>query len=113
MQCSIAIQILPMDAATDEEICSVVDSVIAYIQKSGLDYYVGPFETAIQGDYKACMDVLYGCQLVAEGAGSKKIMCYAKIDYRPEGDLMTTEAKIGKYHQGQDEEQMARKFEVA
>ncbi len=30
-------------------------------------------------------------------------MTYAKIDYRPEGDVMSTEHKIGKYHEGDPE----------
>ncbi|RRF89075.1 MAG: thiamine-binding protein, partial [Coriobacteriaceae bacterium] len=31
MNCSVAIQYLPLDAATDEEVCRIVDAVIAYI----------------------------------------------------------------------------------
>jgi hypothetical protein len=29
-------------------------------------------------------------------------MCYAKIDYRPGGSVMTTEHKVSKYHEGED-----------
>ena len=43
MNCAIAIQYLPMDAASDDETCHIVDEVIACIDASGLDYYVGPF----------------------------------------------------------------------
>lgn len=98
MDTSVAIQYLPMDAATDEEVCRVVDAVIAYIDKSGLDYFVGPFETTIEGSYDACMDVLRGCQLVGAAAGCDHVMTIAKINYRATGDVMTTEKKIGKYH---------------
>ena len=87
MNCSVAIQFLPMDATTDDETCSAVDQVIAYIDSTGLDYFVGPFETAIEGDYDACME-----------AGCRHMMTYAKIDYRPDGDVMSTDHKIGKYH---------------
>ena len=31
-------------------------------------------------------------------AGCKKMATYVKIDYRPDGDVMTTEHKVGKYH---------------
>jgi uncharacterized protein YqgV (UPF0045/DUF77 family) len=65
-----------------------------------VSYYVGPFETAIEGDYDTCMEVLKNCQLVAAKAGCGQMMCYAKIDYRPSGDVMTTEHKVGKYHDG-------------
>ena len=98
MNCSVAIQFLPMDATTDDETCSAVDQVIAYIDSTGLDYFVGPFETAIEGDYDACMECLKNCQLVAAKAGCRPMMTYAKIDYRPDGDVMSTDHKIGKYH---------------
>ena len=69
MNCSIAIQYLPMDATSDEE-----------------------------GDYDTCMEVLKNCQLVGAKAGCGHVMTYAKINYRPAGDVMTTEHKVGKYH---------------
>ena len=103
MNCAVAIQYLPMDATSDEETCRVVDAVIAYIDSTGLDYYVGPFETTIEGSYDECMDVLKNCHLVGAQAGCGHVMTYAKIDYRPEGDVMSTEHKIGKYHEGDPE----------
>ena len=103
MKCSVAIQLLPLDAGSDDETCRVVDEVIAYIDASGIDYFVGPFETAIEGSYDACMEVLKGCQLVAAKAGCSQMMCYAKIDYRPGGDVMSTEHKVSKYHEGDPE----------
>lgn len=112
MECSVAIQVLPMDCASDEEICQVVDKVIEYIGQTGLDYFVGPFETAIQGTYDRCMEVLKNCQIVAASAGCKEMLCYAKIDYRPQGHIMTTEDKISKYHT-QDSLCVDTSFEVA
>ena len=82
MDCSVAIQFLPMDAQTDEEVCRVVDAVIAYIE----------------ADYDTCMEIVKNCQLVGAKAGCKKMATYVKIDYRPNGDVMTTEHKVGKYH---------------
>lgn len=98
MNCAVAIQYLPMDTASDEETCRVVDEVISYIDSTGVDYYVGPFETTIEGGYDLCMEVLKNCQLVGARAGCGHVMTFAKIDYRPEGDVMTTDHKIGKYH---------------
>lgn len=103
MNCAIAIQYLPLDAATDDECCRVVDEVIAYIDSCGVDYYVGPFETTIEGDYDQCMEILKTCQIVGAEAGCGHVMTYAKIDYRPGGDVMTTERKISKYHETDSE----------
>ena len=98
MNCAIAIQYLPMDATSDEQTCSVVDEVIAYLDSTGIDYYVGPFETTIEGDYDQCMEILKECQLVGARAGCQHAMTYVKIDFRPGGDVMSTDHKIGKYH---------------
>ena len=46
---SVAIQVLP-SAENDQELCRIVDEVIAYIAGTGLRYEVGPFETTIEGD---------------------------------------------------------------
>ena len=103
VNCSVAIQFLPMDATTDDAMCDAVDAVIAYIDSTGVDYFVGPFETAIEGDYETCMEILKNCQLVGAKAGCRHMMCYAKINYRPDGDVMSTDRKIGKYHPGDPE----------
>lgn len=87
-----------MDAGSDEEVCRIVDAVIAYIDSTGIDYYVGPFETAIEGDYDECMEIVKQCQLVGARAGCRHVATYVKIDYRSDGDVMTTEHKVGKYH---------------
>lgn len=98
MNCSCAIQILPLDAHSDEEVCAVVDEVIAYLKTCDLNLHVGPFESTIEGEYDACMQALYNCQIIAAQAGCKDVMSYVKIAYKPDGDVMSTEYKIGKYH---------------
>ena len=97
MNASVAIQVLP-GVNDRDEVIRAVDAVIAYIKSFGLPAVVGPFETAIEGDYDACMECLKNCQLVAAKAGCRHMMTYAKIDYRPDGDVMSTDHKIGKYH---------------
>ena len=64
MNASVAIQTLP-EAANDEELIRIVDEVIDYIKSTGLNYYVGPFETAIEGDYDELMDIVKECQHIA------------------------------------------------
>ena len=49
MTASIAIQVLPK-TDSEEELIRIVDEVIAYIASTGLNYYVGPFETTIEGE---------------------------------------------------------------
>lgn len=113
MNCSVALQYLPMNAGSDDEVCRIVDEVIAAIDASGLDYYVGPFETAIEGDFDACMELVKRCIEAGAEAGCAESASYVKISYRPGGDVMTTEHKIGKYHQTDSEFAIASRDAVA
>ena len=78
----------------DQEVIRVVDEVIAYIKSTGLNYYVGPCETSIEGDYDELMDIVKECQKVAIKAGAKSVSAYVKINYRPEGEVLTIEEKV-------------------
>ena len=86
---------------TGELVVDLAD--VPYIDSTGIDYFVGPFETAIEGDCDQCMEILKNCQLVGAKAGCKHVMTYAKINFKPEGDVMTTEHKVAKYHEGDPE----------
>lgn len=97
MEASVAIQSLPQ-AADDEELCRIVDEVIAYIAEQGYNYYVGPFETTIEGPYEELMEIVKNCQFIAVKAGAPSVAAYVKITYKPEGEVLTIEKKIGKYH---------------
>ena len=100
MKASVAIQVLPA-MENDRELCRVVDEVIDYIKSTGLNYYVGPFETAIEGeDYDQLMEVVKQCQHVAIAAGAPKVSAYVKIVYEPEGEILTIDEKVTKHHQG-------------
>lgn len=98
MNASVAIQVLPK-ADNDEELIRIVDEVIAYIQSTGLNYYVGPCETSIEGEYDELMHIIKECQHVAVKAGAKEVSAYVKISYRPEGEVLTIEKKVTKHHQ--------------
>ncbi len=97
MNASVAIQVLPK-VTNDEEVIRIVDAVIAYIQSTGLNYFVGPCETSIEGDYDELMEVIKNCQKAAVSAGAKSVSAYVKINYRPEGDVLTIEEKVTKHH---------------
>ena len=99
MTASVAIQTLPA-AQSDEELVRIVDQVIAYIKSTGLNCYVGPIETAIEGDdYDQLMDVVKECQHVAIRAGAAKVSAYIKVVYEPEGEILTIDKKVTKHHQ--------------
>lgn len=97
MNASIAIQVLPK-VNSDEEVIRIVDEVIDYIKSTGLSYYVGPCETSVEGDYDELMEIVKQCQKVAIKAGAGSVSAYVKIDYRPEGEVLTIEKKVTKHH---------------
>lgn len=100
MKASVAIQSLPQ-ADNNQELVRMVDEVIDYIRSTGLNYYVGPFETTIEGDnYDQLMDIVKECQHVAVRAGAKKVSAYIKVVYEPEGEILTIDQKVTKHHQG-------------
>lgn len=100
MKASVAIQVLPA-MENDDELVRVVDEVIAYIKSTGLNCYVGPFETAIEGDdYDQLMDIVKECQRIAIKAGAPKVSAYIKVVYEPEGEILTIDKKVTKHHQG-------------
>ena len=98
MKASVAIQVLPA-MENDDELVRVVDEVIDYIKSTGLHYYVGPFETAIEGDdYDQLMDIVKECQHIAIRAGAPKVSAYIKVVYEPEGEILTIDKKVTKHH---------------
>ncbi len=99
MQASVAIQVLPGGTnGNDEEVIRIVDEVIAYIKSTGLNYFVGPCETSVEGDYDELMEIVKNCQIVAVNAGCPSVSTYVKISYKPEGDVLSIEKKTSKYH---------------
>ena len=97
MNASVAIQTLPV-AKDEEDLIRIVDEVIAYIKSTGLNYYVGPFETTIEGDYDELMDIIKECQYIAIKAGAPSVAAYIKVAYKPEGEILTIERKVTKHH---------------
>ncbi len=99
MQASVAIQVLP-DVQSEDELIRIVDEVIAYIKSTGLNCYVGPFETTIEGEsYDQLMEIVKECQHVAIRAGAPSVSAYVKVVYKPEGGVLTIDKKVTKHHQ--------------
>jgi len=103
MNANVAIQVLP-GVATDEEVVRIVDEVIDYIRSTGVTYYVGPCETALEGDYDELMEIVKQCQYIAVKAGAPSVMSYIKVTYKPEGHVLTIDEKVTKHHQHDDVE---------
>lgn len=97
LNANVAIQVLP-SVQGDEEVVRVVDAVIDYIRSTGVEYYVGPCETAMEGDYEELMEIVKQCQYIAIEAGAPSVMSYVKITYKPEGEKLTIERKTAKHH---------------
>lgn len=97
MNSSIAIQILPGVAETSE-VVRIVDEVIDYIKETGLSYYVGPFETTVEGDLDQLMDIAKKAQIIAIEAGAPSVSMYMKSVYRPSGEILTIDEKVTKHH---------------
>ncbi|MFA9424586.1 MAG: MTH1187 family thiamine-binding protein [Sedimentibacter sp.] len=98
MNASVAIQVLP-HVDSDDEVIRIVDEVIAYIKGTGLNYYVGPCETAIEGDYDELMEIVKNCQIIAVKAGAPKVSSYVKISFASDGGVLTIDKKVTKHHQ--------------
>lgn len=97
MNACIGIQVVPK-AESNSEIIRIVDEVIAYIKSTGLNCFVGPLETSVEGDYEQLMEIVAECQRVAERAGAEAVSTYVKINYRPNGEVLTIEEKVSKHH---------------
>ena len=93
---SIAIQVLP-DTLDDNETVRIVDEVIAYIESTGLKFFVSPFETTVEGDYDRLMEIVKQCQLIAVKAGAPGVKSYVKIFFNPNEEILTINDKIDKY----------------
>ena len=98
MNASVAIQVLP-DVHSDEELIRIVDEVIAYIASTGYSYYVGPFETTIEGEsFDELMEIVKECSKIAVKAGAPAVSSYIKTVYKPEGGVLTIDKKVTKHH---------------
>ena len=94
---SLAIQVLP--AVEGGEVIRVVDEVIAYIKSTGLNTFVGPFETTIEGDFDQLMDIAKECQKICIRAGAPSVMSYMKVAYNPNVGVWSIDKKVTKHHQ--------------
>ncbi len=96
-EASIAIQCLPK--VEGEEVIRVVDKVIEYIKSTGLNTFVGPFETTVEGDYDTLMDIVKECQLICIREGAPAVSSYVKISFNPEAGVWSIDKQTAKHHE--------------
>lgn len=95
-EASLAIQVLP--AVEGDEVIRVVDEVIAYLKSTGLNTFVGPFETTIEGGFDELMEIAKQCQLICVRAGAPSVSTYMKMFYNPSAGVWSIDKKVAKHH---------------
>jgi len=96
-QASIAIQMLPQ--VDGEKVIEVVDAVIAHIKDSGLSYFVGPFETTIEGDFDTLWNMARRCHEICIEKGAPEVISYIKVFYNPKDGVWSIDKKVAKHEQ--------------
>lgn len=93
--CSVAIQILPLNS-DEENTLKVVDQFIAFIASKTDQYEVSSFETTIEGEYDEVMALIKEGIAIA-GEAHSDIFANMKIHYKAKGQVLTTDEKTTKY----------------
>ena len=95
MNASVAIQVLPQQV-DQKKMLDCVDAVIEYIASCNVKYTVGPFETVLEGEFDALMEIVRACFRICVAAGAPGVLGYVKVNYCPDG-VLTIEEKTEKY----------------
>lgn len=92
MNCSIALQILPL---SNPDRIVIIDNVIKFLRShTNVTVVVTPFETVLQGEYTRLMTILKDAILLA-GKECDNIFANVKINY---GNILSIDDKLEKYH---------------
>ena len=94
---SIALQILPTVKNTRES-WKIIDKVIAFIKKSGVNFEVGPMETTMEGDLDKLLQIVNAAQKLAIEHGSSGVFSNVKIIYNPKG-IASMKKKVTKHRE--------------
>ena len=97
-EASLAIQVLPQ-TRDSEELIRIVDAVIAYIKGTGFSYFVGPFETTIEGNFDELCRIASEAQKICIREGADSVAAYMKWVYAPKDGVWSIEKKTAKYHE--------------
>jgi uncharacterized protein (TIGR00106 family) len=89
-----SIQIVPL--VTDKHPYEWVDEAISIIQKSGIQYEIGPFATVLEGKYDAVMKVIHDVNEHLFVTNCSEWISNLQIQIRSGGDVTGLE-KIEKF----------------
>ena len=89
-----AIQHLP--AGEKSEAYDIIDQAIEIIKQSGLKYKVCPFETVVEGEYSAVMELIRQIRDKSIEAGANDIIINLKLQFSANKDILIQD-KISKY----------------
>jgi uncharacterized protein YqgV (UPF0045/DUF77 family) len=95
---NVALQVLP--SSKEKHPYKIVDRAIEIIEVSGIKYRVCPFETVMEGEYDAIMDVIKKIQLECLNFGAESMISFIKIQINKYEDV-TIEDKTAKYDKKQ------------
>ena len=96
-EASMAIQVLP-ETASGEELLRIVDAVIVYIKGTGLNTFVGPFETTVEGDFDTLCRIAAEAQKICIREGAESVSAYIKFVYKPKSGVWPIDFKVEKHH---------------
>ena len=66
------------------------------VQKSGVNYQVGPMETTMEGDLETLFQIVKKAQYLCIKEGAENVFTNVKIIYNPKG-VLTIEQKVKKH----------------
>lgn len=89
-----AIQLLP--GGDKDEAYEIIDKAIEIIKQSGLNYRVCPFETVIEGEYSAVMEIVRQIRDKSIEAGANDIIINLKLQFGAKKDILIKD-KMSKY----------------
>ena len=91
---SASIQIIPI--VSDKHPYAWVDEAISVIQRSGVQYEIGPFATVLEGNYDSVMKVIYDINEYLLSRSCPEWISNVQIQIRSGGDI-TSREKIEKF----------------
>lgn len=90
---TMSFQVIPF--VEEARIYEVVDAAIDVVARSGVNYEVGPLETAMEGEPETLWQIIRQAQEACIKAGASRVLTNIKMDYVPAGS--TIAEKIDKY----------------
>lgn len=95
MKSAMAIQCVPHTDRPREEVYRIVDKAIEVLDKSGLNYTVGPMETVVEGPLDTLIELAKAAHQAVLDQGVGRVSTHIKLVSGAE--LGSSEEKVAKY----------------